>query len=150
MAAPLGFVLLLGIVVIGIVVTHQIQLNQAVKNSARAVAICAEVPAQDPYAVGTLPTGSSCTTTNIQGYINAQVEGVAAGLENQDTVSVYQADGSPTPWTSRQLNGACYPGQVVQVSITYQQPLYLPLLGYVLGNGSTGSRSLTSNGEATC
>ena len=150
MAAPLGFLLLLGVVVLGVVAMHQVQLNQAMKNSARAVAICGQVPAQDPYAVGTLPDGSTCTAANVQAYINAQVAGVASGLDNQDAVIVHGPDGTATPWTSSELGGACYPGQVVEVSISYQQPLYLPLIGYVLGNGSSDTRSLSANGEATC
>jgi Flp pilus assembly protein TadG len=53
MAAPLGFLLLLGIAVLGIVLTHQIQLNQAVKSSARAVAVRGGAARHIP----TLPAG---------------------------------------------------------------------------------------------
>ncbi len=155
LAAPLAFLLLLGLVVVGITVTHQIQLNQAVKNSARAVAICGVAAEQNPYnsPAGTLPNGRSCTpgtNGNVQAYINGQLDGVASGLGGQDTVTVYDTSGSATVWTSTELADACSPGEIIQVSISYQQPLYLPLVGYALGNGPTDTRQLSADGEATC
>ena len=152
LAGPLAFLLLLGVVVVGITVTHQIQLNQAVKNSARAVAICGVAAEQNPYnsPAGTLPNGISCTAPDIQAYINGQVDSVASGLGGQDTVTVYDIAGIPTVWTSTDLGSPCLPSEVVQVSISYPQPLYLPLVGYALGDGTTDTRTLSADGEATC
>jgi Flp pilus assembly protein TadG len=146
LVAPLAFLLLLGIVVVGIVVTHQMQLNQGVANSARAVAICGTALEQNPNntPVGTLPNGNSCIATNIQSYINQQVDGVSPSLGQEATVTV---TGS-TSWTK--LGDACSPGEIVQVTITYQQALFVPLIGYAIGNGGTDSRQLQAFGEATC
>lgn len=149
LAAPLAFLLLLGLVVVGITVTHQIQLNQAVKNSARAVAICGVAAEQNPYnsPAGTLPNGNPCTSGavgNIQAYINGQLDGVASGLGGQDTVTLTPAS---TGWSP---GDACPRGSIVQVSISYAQPLYLPLVGYALGSGANDTRTLSADGEATC
>ena len=146
-AAPLAFLLLLGIVVVGITVTHQIQLNQAVKNSARAVAICGVAAEQNPYnsPAGTLPNGNPCTYGNVQAYINDQVNSVASGLSGQDTVTL-----TPTPSGPWSPGDSCSQGSIVEVSISYQQPLYLPLVGYALGSGATDTRQLSADGEATC
>jgi Flp pilus assembly protein TadG len=152
MVAPLAFLLLLGIVVVGIAITHQMQLNQGVKNSARAVAICGVAAEQNPNnsPAGTLPNGNPCTAGSIQAYINGQMEAVSPGLAGEDTVEVYDSSGSGTAWTPSGPGPACAPGEVVQVTISYQQPLYLPLLGYVLGNGPSDTRQLAADGEATC
>lgn len=152
MAAPLGFLLLLGLVVLGIVVTHQIQLNQAVKTSARAVAVCGVAARENLYISpsGTLPNGSPCLSSDIQAYINTQIDAVSPGLAGQDSVTVAAPPAAGTPWAPSQLGSACEVGQVVEVSITYQQPLYLPALGYLLGNPSTDTAQLQADGEATC
>ncbi|MGA8014482.1 MAG: TadE/TadG family type IV pilus assembly protein [Candidatus Dormiibacterota bacterium] len=152
LAAPLAFLLLLGLVVVGITVTHQIQLNQAVKNSARALAICGVAAEQNPYnsPAGTLPNGNPCTNGNVQAFISGQLDGVASGLGGQDTVTVYDTSGVATVWTSTELADPCSSGEIVQVSIKYPQPLYVPLVGYALGNGTTDTMQLSADGEATC
>src|SRR2546425_624963 len=50
--APTGFLLLLGIVVVGIVVTNLVQLTNAARDGARAAAICGSV------ATAQMPDGS--------------------------------------------------------------------------------------------
>jgi Flp pilus assembly protein TadG len=142
LVSPVALVLLIGLVVVGIVITHQMQLNQGAKSSARAVAICAVAKEQDPYQVdpGTLPNGTSCA--NIQTYIDDQFTSVSSSLASRDVVTV-----SGAAWSVGQ---ACTQDEVIEVSINYEQPLFVPLVGYVFGDGGSDTRLLSAYGQATC
>jgi Flp pilus assembly protein TadG len=141
---PIAFLLLIGAVVLGIVVTHEIQLTQAVRDGARAAAICGS--STDQGTGSTLPDGTLCTTANLTTYINARVDAVSSGLANQAVVTVFSPNGANLGSAA----SLCSPGYTVQVSITYQQPLFLPLVGSLLGNGSTNTRTISAQGESTC
>jgi len=140
---PTAFLLLLGAVVLGVVVTHEIQLSQAVRDSARAAAICGSNT--DQGTGSTLPDGTLCTTANITAYINARVDAVSPSLANQAVITVIDTSG--TSFTSL---SKCAPGNTLQVSITYQQPLFVPLVGALVGNATTNTRTISAQGEATC
>ena len=144
LVGPIAFLLLLGAVVLGIVITHEIQLTQAVRDSARAAAICGS--STDQATGSTLPDGTVCTTANITAYINSRVDGVSSTLANQAVVTVFDATGSSVGTSAT----ACAPGYTLGVSISYQQPLFLPLVGAVLGNPSTNTRTISAQGAATC
>jgi len=63
---------------------------------------------------------------------------------------VYKADNSAATITGNPLN-SCQRGYKIEISTTYAQPLYLPLVGIVLGSGgSSTSRTLSADAEATC
>lgn len=149
---PTAFLLLIGAVVLGIVITHEIQLTQAVRDSARAAAICGSTTDQ---ATGTtLPDGTLCTTAGITAYINARVDAVSPTLANQAVMTVFDASGTAVGTSSGSTVGTaagnCVPGYTLQVSITYQQPLFLPLVGALVGNPSTNTRTIAAQGGATC
>ena len=144
LVGPTAFLLLIGGVVLGIVITHEIQLSQAVRDSARAAAICGS--STDQGTGSTLPDGTLCTTTNITAYINARVDAVSPSLGNQAVVTVFNTSGSSVGTSAI----GCAPGYTLQVSITYQQPLFVPLVGAVVGNSSTNTRTISAQGEATC
>lgn len=137
---PTAFLLLIGAVVLAIVVTHEIQLTQAVRDGARAAAICGS--STDQGTGSTLPDGTLCTTANLTHYINVRVDAVSPTLANQAVVTVFTNLGAAA--------SVCQTGYTVQVSITYQQPLYLPLVGAILGSASTNTRAISAQGEATC
>src|ERR1700726_2019755 len=84
---PTAFLLLIGAVVLGIVVTHEIQLTQAVRDGARAAAICGS--STDQGTGSTLPDGTLCTTANLTTYINARVDAVSPALANHAVVTVF-------------------------------------------------------------
>jgi Flp pilus assembly protein TadG len=144
LVGPTAFLLLLGAVVLGVVVTHEIQLSQAVRDSARAAAICGSDTG--PSTVTTLPDGTPCTTANITAYINARVDAVSPTLANQAVITVFNTSGSSVGTSP----AACVPGYTIQIAITYQQPLFVPLVGAVVGNASTNTRTISAQGEATC
>jgi Flp pilus assembly protein TadG len=161
---PLAFLVLLGIVVLAVVLLHEIQLTQAVRNSARAAALCGTATGS---TTATLSDGTSCTGANILNYINGQVTQVNSSLSNQASVIVY-CDGSvsgcangatPTGGTGTGSASAlatatatCQSGYTIQVSISYYQPLFLPLVGNVFGSGGgpSNTRQIVATGEATC
>jgi Flp pilus assembly protein TadG len=163
---PLAFLVLLGIVVLAVVLLHEIQLTQGVRNSARAAALCGTATGSTTLPA-TLADGTSCTGANILSYINGQVTQVNSSLSNQASVTVY-CDGSvsgcangvmPTGGTGTGSASAlatatstCKSGYTIEVSITYYQPLFVPLVGNVLGSGGgpSNTRKIVATGEATC
>ena len=140
----MAFLLLLGGVVLGIVITHQIQLTQAVRDGARAAAICGS--STDQGTGSTLPDGTVCTTANISAYLNSRVDAVSSQLADQAVVTIFDANGTSVGTSAT----ACAPGYTLEVSITYQQPLFVPLVGVVVGNPTTNTRTISAQGEATC
>ena len=44
----------------------------------------------------------------------------------------------------------CQAGRVVKVDMTYDQPLYLPLISNVFETKPNGTRTLTASAQATC
>lgn len=181
LVGPLFFLLVLGIFVLAIVVKNQVGLSNAVRDIARAAAVCGSQAGNSSTAV-TLPDGTSCT--NIESYANTKLTAIDPSLKDRAIFSVYPNCGtstSPTcpagqpccgapiagptttPGTAAQTNsviGSCEAGvapdgttqnpYTVEVSVQYAQPLYLPLIGYVFGDGGTNTRQITATGDATC
>jgi Flp pilus assembly protein TadG len=164
--APFAFLILLGLVVLGIVVLHEIQLSQAVRDSARAAAICGSRTGATSNAP-TLPDSNlSCNNANLVAYINARLSKVDPSLANAATVSVYSdtnalvasntgANAGATAANCsatvvKSANGVVIGAYTVEVSVNYAQPLYLPLVGAVFGTGGGNTRTISAKGEATC
>jgi Flp pilus assembly protein TadG len=163
---PLAFLILLGIVVVAVVLLHEIQLTQGVRNSARAGALCGSAT-RSTTQTATLSDGTPCTGANLLSYINGQVTAVDSGLSNQASVTVYcngtvsgcangvtpsGGTGTGTASSVATATATCLNGYTVEVSITYYQPLYVPLVGNVLGSGGgpSNTRKIVATGEATC
>lgn len=156
--APIAFLVLLGLFVLGIVVLHEIQLSQAVRDSARAAAICGSQTGQTSNAP-TLPDSNlPCNNANLVAYINARVTKVDPSLANKATVTVYDNSNTPVgiPASVTGANAGAVAARcsanayTVEVSISYAQPLYLPLVGAVFGTGGGSTRTILAKGEATC
>lgn len=145
LVGPTAFLLLMGAVILGLVITNEIELTQAVRDGARAAAICGSTT--DQGTGSTLPNGTLCTTANINAYINTYVDAVSPSLSNQAVITVVDANGASL---GTSLSECLRDYNSVQVSITYQQPLFVPLVGAVLGNASTNTRTIVAQGEATC
>jgi Flp pilus assembly protein TadG len=147
---PLAALLLLGIVVVGILVKNQVALTNAVRNGARAAAICGSTT--DSANQATLPNGSACTTGNLDSYIDQQLGNVDAayfrGYAPANLITVHQPDGSIAGDGS--LANCSTGGNYVQVVAYYQQPLYVPFLGDLLGDPTTNTKQLEGQGEAQC
>lgn len=147
LVAPLGLLLLFGMIVLGVVIKNEVALTNAVRDGARGAAICGSQTASPPLAsTPSLPDGTPCSDANVTGYLNHRLSNVDSSLSGSATITVYDATGTLVGTTAE----ACRPGYTLEVHATYQQPLFLPLIGYLLGNPSTNTRTLDAKGEATC
>jgi Flp pilus assembly protein TadG len=142
LVAPLGFLLLLSVLVVGIVVTNYIQLSNEAREGARVAAICGS----DQTAL--IPDGSGlpCTGANISGYITSRLVSLPAGSVTPQ-ISVISGSSS-----CALVNPTCHcqVGSIVEVVMSYDQPLYLPLLSNLLQTNSNGTMRLSASAEATC
>ena len=143
--APLGFFLLISIVVVGIVITNFVQLTNMAREGARIAAICgSNLSAQMPDGSGT------CSVGNIDAYITNHLVAVPAGFVSPQ---IYICNASQAnQCTSGNQNDLtkCQAGKIVEVDMTYDQPLYLPLVSTLFETKPNGTRSLTASAQATC
>ncbi|MDX6338739.1 MAG: hypothetical protein QOG05_6079 [Streptosporangiaceae bacterium] len=152
LVAPLAFLLLCSIIVASIVVTNFIQVTNVARDGARVAAICGS-----GLHTTQLPDNSgSCTTANISTYITRHLIAIPNGQVTPaiHVCSLSQVD-SGTCSGAATLCGnlcTCQSGKIVEVDMSYPQPLYLPLVSNLLQSpGSTnGSRLLTASAQATC
>jgi Flp pilus assembly protein TadG len=178
--APVAFLILMGLVVTGIVVTNEVALSNGVRDIARAAAVCGSIAGRPP-STGTDPqlpaTGGqsalSCSWTNLQTYVSARMKTLtgggaitaptgsfgtnclatsgASGIATVE-VCVYDSSGNAVALDTSGAYplDACAKGYSIEVSAQDAQPLYLPLVGRFLGSNGTTNRNLTADARATC
>jgi Flp pilus assembly protein TadG len=141
LVAPLAMLLLVSLVVGGLAISNQVGLTNAVRDGVRAAAVCGS----NPTGTTQLPDGTACSDSNLAAYLarlaSANRSGAAA-----PTVTVYDA----SHVAQGNLASLCQKGWSVEVSASYAQPLYLPLVGHWLGDAGGSTRTLTARAEATC
>jgi Flp pilus assembly protein TadG len=146
LVAPIGFLLLLGIIVSGIVVTNFVQLTNAARDGARIAAICGHV------ANAPMPDGSGlCSDAAIQSYITNHL--VAVPLSQTPLIFVCLPDDAAhnqCATLGQQGIHNCQVGRIVEVDMSYDQPLYLPLVTNLFQTKPNGTRLLQASAEATC
>ena len=157
LVAPTGFLLLLGIIVSGIVVTNTVQLTNAARDGARIAAICGSGVSLTPAT--SMPDGSvdaqgnpvPCSDTAVVNYIASHLVAVPLSARPQIYVcSAQQAANGTCSLLGTQSLANCQPGRIVEVDMTYDQPLYLPLVSNVFETKPNGTRTLTASAQATC
>lgn len=145
LVAPLLFVLVLGLVVGGIVVTNQVQLTNAVRDGARAAGVCGSdtsgATKLPPYSSN--PADEVCSAANVVKYTRSRLQAVPATVNL--SVSVF-VNGT---FAGNSLS-SCQPGATVEVQGSFPQPLYLPLIGVLLGDNGSNVRTIRADAEATC
>jgi Flp pilus assembly protein TadG len=142
--APIAFLLLTSIVVAGIMITNYIQVTNIARDGARVAAICVGDNASTLAAPGPALT---CDVNGLETYMQNHLVSIPAAVNPQ--IKVCAADGSScTSVTSGTPN--CVAGELLQVDMSYNQPLYLPLVSDFLSTNSNGSRTLQAAAEATC
>jgi len=141
LAAPIAFVLVLGIVVVAIVASNQNRLTNTARDAARAAAVCGTGTA---YAV--LPNGQPCTTAAALSYTTAELQKIDGSYPWSPTLGVIDSSGAPA---GSSLSD-CATGRQVVVRAAYAQPLFVPMIGVLIGNPSTNTRTLQATAEATC
>lgn len=158
LAAPVFLVLVLGAVVLGIVVMNQMQLANAVRDGARAAAVCGGPNRNSQPVTPTLPDGhTDCDSTALISYINSRLSAVPGGAITSVCVFVGSSNGDTSgtscvatdPVDSNILD-KCNKGTVVEVDISYPQQLYVPVIGNLFGDNGSTTRTLHAAAQAVC
>jgi Flp pilus assembly protein TadG len=143
LVSPVLFVLVMGIVVGGLVVTNELQLGNVVREGARAAALCGGI---GRAATALLPDGGQCTNAALVSFIASSLHAVPGTVALNITV----INGNSIPNDPNVLD-ECQKGKTVVVDASFAQPLYVPLVGSVLGDGGgTLVRTLHASAVATC
>lgn len=151
--APLGFLLLLSVIVMGIIVTNYIQLTNMARDGARVAAICGS------STTAQMPDGSGpCTPALVASYITGHLVALPAGSVTPaiyfcTTLDIQQ--GTCTSSTNLlSSSGAsfaqCQRGAIFQINMSYDQPLYFPILSNLFQTKPNGTRNLSASAQATC
>jgi hypothetical protein len=150
MVAPVFVVLLLGLFVASVVVMNQNQLTNAVRDGARAAAVCGGPNRNNQPVTPTLPDGRTpCNSASLITYINSSLSAVPGGALT--SVCVYVGSGCvATDPVDPNILDKCSKGTIVQIDITYPQQLYIPVIGNLLGDNGTTSRTLRARAQAVC
>ncbi len=141
LVSPVLFLLTFGLVVGGVVVTNSVQLSNAVRDGARAAAICGGQNRDS--GVTHLPDGTACTSAHVTAYIQRRLQAVPASVTF--TVNVLY-DGAVL---GHDIDD-CSQGASIEISADYPQPLFLPLVGNVFANTGGNARIIHADAEATC
>ena len=146
LVAPLGFLLFISVLVVGIVVTNYIQLSNDAREGARIAAICGSNQAAQ------IPDGSglACTGPNLSAYITGQLVSLPAGSVTPQISVISGSSSCPLTGPNVLVTCHCQLGSIVQVTMSYQQPLYFPLLSNVFESNPNGTILLSASAEATC
>ena len=158
LVAPVFVVLAMGAFVLGIVVMNQMQLANAVRDGARAAAVCGGPNRDSQPIVPTLPDGhTSCDSTALISYINSRLSAVPGGAITSVCVYVGSSEGDTSGTTcvasdpvDSNILDKCNKGTVVEVDIAYPQQLYVPVIGNLLGDHGTTVRTLHAAAQAVC
>jgi TadE-like protein len=158
MVAPVFLLLLIGAFVLGLVVMNQMQLTNAVRDGARAAAVCGGPNRNAEPVPPTLPDGlTSCNSTSLITYINKRLSAVPGGAITSVCVYVGSSDGTDggtscvaSDPVDPNILDKCNKGTVVEVDIAYPQQLYIPVVGNLLGDHGTTTRTLHAAAQAVC
>jgi TadE-like protein len=147
--APLALVLLIGIVIAGVTAMNYVQLHNAVRDGARAAAVCGGA-ARDSNndqetltPVTLLPNGQPCTDLNLIAYVKSRFQAIPG---NQATLQVTLPTGGAGDHMSQ-----CQYQKSVEIHASYDQPLYIPIISTFLSNNGSGSTfTISATAEGTC
>lgn len=146
---PVFLLVFLGLVVTGVVVMNQVQLNNAMRDAARAAAVCGGATArsqENPAPV--LPDGTSCTEDNLKHFAESRLNGI--GTIAAPNVCLSSESSSSSCVDNPDALDGCSAGKTITVAVSYQQPLYIPFVGYVLGDGGSNTRTIQAVAQAVC
>lgn len=153
LVAPVFVVLLLGLFVTCIVIMNQNQLTNAVRDGARAAAVCGGPNRNNQPVTPTLPDGRTpCDSADLILYINNSLSAVPGGALTSVCVVVGSGSGSCVSSDPNDPNilDKCNKGTVVQIDISYPQQLYVPVIGNLLGDNGSTVRTLHARAQAVC
>ena len=156
--SPVAVLLLMGLIVVGMLTTNVVQLNNAVRDGARAAAVCGSASrnATTTHLPTSDTTHQACTDANVRWYITSHLSAVPANL----TPTIQVCDSS----TQSNCTSASGSGNVIDtcqayskyvvVTASVRQSMYLPLVGQFFGvdaqDQANDTRLITASAEATC
>lgn len=149
--APVSFLLIISIVVVGIFVTNYIQLTNVARDGARAAAVCG---AGNSVSAAQMPDGSgTCSDTALESYISSHLVTIPGGSVSP-LIFVCTSATAGACSSSAVADGfeGCYgqTGRIIEVDMYYDQPLYLPMVSAFFQTNSNGTRRLYASAQATC
>ncbi|HYL71077.1 MAG TPA: TadE family protein [Candidatus Dormibacteraeota bacterium] len=147
LVAPVGFLLILSIIIGSVLITNMVQLTNAARDGARAAAICGSV------ASAQMPDGSgTCSDTAVATYITGRLSAIPAGSVQPQIYVCTPSEAAAGTCTSAGARGIanCQRGRIVEVDMYYDQPLYIPVLSALFETNPNGTRRLNASAEATC
>lgn len=149
--APVLFLLLMGIIVAAIVVTNMVQLQNTVRDAARAAAVCGGPSRPTGTDAPTMPGGLGCDSGNLVAFFNDHLSAIPAGsVKPYLCVEINGASCTGVLGTSTNVFNQCNRGETIEVQGSYAQPLYLPLVGHLLGDNGGNTRTLSASATAVC
>jgi hypothetical protein len=149
--APVLFLLLLGILVAAIVVTNTVQLQNAVRDAARAAAVCGGPSRPTGADAPTLPGGLTCDSGNLPTFFSQHLNAIPTGsIKPYLCVEISGASCSGILATTENVFNQCDQGETIEVQASYDQPLYIPLIGNIFGTNGGNTRTLTASATAVC
>jgi hypothetical protein len=137
---------------------NQMQLTNAVRDGARAAAVCGGPNRNAQPVTPTLPDGlTACDSTALITYINHRLSAVPGGAITSVCVYVGSQSGSASGTTcvasdpvDPNILDKCNKGTVVEVDVAYPQQLYVPIVGNLLGDSGGTTRTLHAAAQAVC
>ena len=147
LVSPVAFLLLLGIVLLGVIVMNQIRLTNIARDDARAVGLCGSLGSGNGETLPDTPT-LACSDANVTTFLKDSFKSVDSTFAWAPTWKITKQDGTAPSGGSNSLSD-CSLGNLVVVSVTYQQQLYIPLVANFFATSGT-TRALTATAEAQC
>lgn len=148
-AAPLLLLLILGVAQVGIIVYDQVTIDTAAREGARvgseqpngSQAYSAGAAASSPYptcpASGTSTNPVCNAVWNASGYLNGQSMGITIAPQSPGPAAVSLSATCSSQWPT------AVPDGYVNVTVSYNAPVFLPLVGQLF-QSSSGVRLVKS------
>ncbi len=153
--SPIAVMLLMGLIVVGMLTTNIVQLNNAVRDGARVAAVCGSSNRSSTTIVPTTdPTHQACTDDNVRWYITSRLSAVPANLTPNIQVCDSAASCVTGSGSSNVIDTCQAYSKYVVVTASIRQSMYLPLVGQFFGVDATDkandTRLISASAEATC
>ena len=164
MVAPLAFLTIFSLIGVGLMLFNQNRLTDTLRDAVRAGAVCGSQTNPNTDIPGTV---IACNDSNWQSWTISQLKNIDGGYDwagnTTFTVITEHADGTtstvPGDTGHQALNpnvpldcsiSAVPPDVYVQITLTYNQPVLIPIVGQFFANGPNDTRKLQSTAQALC
>jgi hypothetical protein len=133
------------------VVTNLVQLQNTVRDAARAAAVCGGPSRPTGANAPSMPGGLGCSSVNLPQFFDTHLSAIpAGGVKPYLCVQINGASCNAVLATSTNVFDLCDRGQTIEVQASYAQPLYLPLVGNIFGDTGGNTRTLRASATAVC